>query len=65
MTPTPYDPPSTVVLLLALAAWLFAALIAGAVATGRGRDGALWMLAGFVFGPFAILPPLIFERPKP
>ena len=44
--------------------WLICSFIAGGVAMGRDRDGAVWMLVAFVFGPLAILPPLIFEKPN-
>ena len=43
--------------------WLVSALLAGAIAAGRKRDGALWMAVGLILGPLAILPPLIFARP--
>jgi len=42
--------------------WLASALLAGAIASGRGRDGAVWMAVGFVLGPLALLPPLIFAK---
>lgn len=40
--------------------WLLCGLIAGAMAVGRERDGAVWMIAGVFAGPLAILALLIF-----
>ena len=45
--------------------WLICSFIAGGIAAGQDRDGAIWMLVGFVFGPLAILPLLFFPLPKP
>lgn len=44
----------------AVAAWIFNALIIGAMADARNRDGAIWMLIGYVFGPLAYLPIMVF-----
>ena len=43
--------------------WLLSALVSGAIASGRDRDGAIWMAVGLIIGPLAILPPLIFAKP--
>lgn len=50
----------TTTYLIVAAVWIVSAIIAGMMALGRKRDGALWMLAGYVFGPLAILPLLFF-----
>lgn len=44
----------------ALGGWAVISLVTGAIASGRGRDGAIWMLTGAVFGPWAILALLFF-----
>ena len=49
--------------IFAAVIWLVVALITGAIASGRGRDGAVWMSAALVLGPILILPLLIFGRP--
>lgn len=50
--------PSTI--YLAAGVLLLCGLLAGAMATGRRRDGAVWFLAGLVFGPFAVVALLFF-----
>lgn len=63
MTPTPYDPPSLVVIIGAAVIWIVIAIVVGFMAEGRKRDGAVWMMIGLVFGPITIIPVAIFEKP--
>lgn len=48
----------------AMAIWLLSGLVAGAMAAGRDRDGAVWMLIGILFGPLAVLALLLFGKPE-
>lgn len=43
-----------------VAVWALCGVLAGAMAVGRERDGAVWMIAGFFLGPIAILALLMF-----
>lgn len=44
---------------LAFVALILCGLVAGTMANGQHRDGAVWFLVGLVFGPLALLALLI------
>jgi len=53
----------TFVLIFVFVVYMVFALISGAMALKRGRDGAAWFLVGSIAGPIAILALLLFPLP--
>lgn len=44
--------------------WLICGVLAGAIATSKGRSGCGWLVLGVLFGPFAILGAAIMSPDK-
>lgn len=49
-------------LFISAGALLLSGVLSGAMALGRGRDGAVWFLIGCAFGPLAIIALALFGK---